>query len=66
MPTVRIADISTITDRLIARSGKFAAFFSRAELEAHVAFAMAPQYDAWPDVLGDPLKGVRLGLREKK
>ena len=66
MPTIKIRDVTAITDRLIGRSGKFAAFFSRAELEAHVAFAMAPRYAAYPEVLGDPLHGVRLGLVDRK
>lgn len=44
LPAVSIRDITTITDCLIARSAKFNVFFSRAELEAHVAFAMAPHY----------------------
>lgn len=46
MRTIKIDDVTTITDRLLERSSKFAAFFSRAELEAHVAFVMAPHYEA--------------------
>lgn len=41
---IKVSDVTEITDRLLARSGKFRVFFSRAELEAHVVFAMAPHY----------------------
>ena len=45
MDAIRIRDVTEITDRLLERSEKFRAFFSRAELENHVAFVMAPIYD---------------------
>ena len=44
IPTITIRDVTQITDDLIKRSSKFAAFFTRAELEAHVAMVMAPHY----------------------
>lgn len=44
VPAVKMLDITTITDALLERSGKFKTFFSRAELEEHVALVMAPLY----------------------
>jgi hypothetical protein len=40
IPQIRIEDVSAATDELVRRSGKFSAFFSRAELEEHVCMAL--------------------------
>ena len=44
-PAIDIDAITKMADALIARSSKFKAFFSRAELEAHLVFGV------WPVVL---------------
>jgi len=40
IPQILIEDITAATDELVARSEKFKAFFTRAELEHHVAMAL--------------------------
>lgn len=41
IPQILVEDITAATDELLQRSEKFKAFFSRAELEHHVAMALA-------------------------
>lgn len=40
IPQIRIEDVTAATDVLLRQSKKFEAFFSRAELELHIAMAL--------------------------
>lgn len=57
LPSVDVAAVHNMANALIERSSKFQAFFSRAELEAHLAIA------AWP-VAADITASQEALLRE--